>query len=134
MNPENTPNQKTLPRRRRWIGGANLPTRGGSRVNAGWSLAELVLEGDLLTLQLRGPLNRVFRSKALVAMPTEVDSVFPIDSSPLRFRGVGFRRSDGLEYYFKTGRAQEILPALRIARFNVSEKPQKATQIWHAKS
>ena len=117
------------PRVYNWIGGANVPTLGGLRVNAGYPLASLSLENTNITLRLRGRISFLFRSELLFAGPSDVSDVFAIESK-LRFRGVGFRRTDGHEFYFKTGRAKEILPVLHEAGFSVSELPKPASKIW----
>src|SRR3954471_24060727 len=103
----------------RWVGGANLPTCWGSRVNATSGLAELRLSGSTITLRLRGPLRRLTGGETLTATATDVESVFPIRSTfrlarfcflnPFRFRGVAFRTPDGREYYFKTREIDEIV-------------------------
>src|SRR6266540_7519767 len=64
-------------------------------------------------------LRRLTRAETLRAEPADLDTAFPIRSK-LRFRGVGFRRRDGREYYFKTWRIDEVLGALQAAGFPVS--------------
>ena len=116
---------------RRWVGGANVPTLGGLRVNASFPLAELILDRDSLQLRLRGPLNRFARAESIHVKPTDIAEVFPIRAS-FRFRGVGLRRLDGREYYFKTTRCDEILQDLSVAGFQVSWVSQPARKIWRA--
>jgi hypothetical protein len=102
-----------------WIGGANVPTTGGVRVNASIPLPELLLYGDTIELRLRGPLAKLARSAVLRAKPADLDSVFPIRSN-VRFHGVRFRRPDGREYYFKTTAIDLVLDALRVPGFGGS--------------
>src|SRR4051812_28160710 len=92
---------RTMPPRR-WIGGANIPTAGGFRVNASMPLAQLTIVSTTVELRLRGPLSRLGRPETLRAKPPDLHSVFPIRTRWWRFRGIGFRRLDGHEYYFKT--------------------------------
>jgi hypothetical protein len=118
---------------RRWVGGANVPTRGGYRVNAGMTLAELLFADGAVELRLRGPLARLTRAESFKVIASDLGAVFPIRSaSILRFRGVGFRRHDGREYYFKTARTDEILGVLDSAGFPVTPKAQPATKIWRS--
>lgn len=114
---------------RRWIGGASVPTLGGSRVNATEPLAALAIRGNMLELRLRGPLAKLARAETLQARPADLEEVFPIRSR-VRFRGVGFRRPDGREYYFKTWKIDEILDALAGRGFPVSLVNQPAAKIW----
>ena len=119
--------------RLRWIGGANLPTLGGRRVNASEFFAELVLDVNGLKLSLRGPLPRLTRAETLYAMPSDLSEVFPIRSR-LRFRGVGLRRPDGREYYFKTTQTDPILQALQARRFAVSWAARPLAKLWTLKA
>ena len=120
------------PPRLRWIGGANLPTVGGWRVNATEFFAELLLDHNSVELRLRGPLRRLTRAETLLAEPADLSDAFPIRSRA-RFRGVGFRRSDGREYYFKTSQIDPILRALQDLGFPVSMIDQPAAKIWRLK-
>jgi len=106
-----------------------MPTLGGSRVNASEFFAALTLAGAQVELRLRGPLAQLARAETLVAMPIDLEVVFPIRSR-VRFRGVGFRRVDGREYYFKTFKIDEILARLQAAGFPVSMEARPATKIW----
>jgi hypothetical protein len=99
----------------RWSGGANVPTRGGWRVNASTPLAELAVTGGLVVLRLRSPLATLCRAETLSARAADLRTVFPIRSKG-RFRGVGFRRLDGREYYFKTTQIDTILRVPRCCR------------------
>lgn len=116
----------------RWIGGASLPTVGGWRINATEFFAELLLDPSMLELRLRGPLVRLTRAETLRVGPTDLAEVFLIRSR-LRFRGVGFRRTDGREYYFKTAQTDTILRALRDFGFPVSTIAQPAAKLWRLK-
>ena len=117
------------PLRLRWIGGASLPTTGGWRVHASEFLAELLLEENWVELRLRGLLPRLTRAETLRAKPTDLSEAFPIRSR-ISFRGVGFRRPDGREYYFKTGQIDNILRALQDLSFPVSWIDQRASKLW----
>jgi len=123
---------ESSPSSRRWIGGANVPTRGGYRVNASLLLAELLVGDGELELRLRGPLTKLTRAETLRAKPADLDAVFPIRST-IRFRGVGFRRPDGREYYFKTTSTDEILRMLGSLGFPVTPEAQPASKIWRAR-
>lgn len=131
MNSDKRMGGPAVPASRRWIGGANVPTRGGFRVNASLLLAELAIDGDIVELRLRGPLGMLTRAETLRAKPVDLQSVFPIRST-VRFRGVGFRRPDLREYYFKTTRIDDVLDALRSVGFPVSTESQPAAKIWRA--
>jgi hypothetical protein len=120
------------PRRLRWIGGANLPTTHSWRVNATEFLAELVVDHNTVELRLRGPLPRLTSAESLRATPSNLQEVFPIRSRA-RFRGVGFRRPDGREYYFKTRQVDDVLHALQNMGFPVSTLAQPASKIWKLK-
>ena len=121
MNSDEYPDRAQYPWRLRWTGGANLPTSGGSRINASEFFAELAVRDGVVELRLRGRLGRLTRAETLRASRNDLKSVFPIRSRSrlgwLRFRGVGFRRVDDHEYYFKTRRTDEILAALRYGGF-----------------
>ncbi|MFI6833686.1 hypothetical protein ACIBG5_41695 [Kribbella sp. NPDC050241] len=119
--------------RLRWIGGANLPTLGGWRINASELFAELVLDDNTLKLSLRGPLPRLIRAETLSAAPSELSEVFPIRSS-FRFRGIGLRRPDGREYYFKTTQTDPILQALQARAFPVSPIVRRPAKLWTLKA
>jgi hypothetical protein len=88
----------------------------------------LIVDGDSLELRLRG-LARVVRAETLRARPADLEMVFDIRSR-FRFRGVGFRRRDGHEYYFKTFRVDEVLGVLQGAGFPVSPVDQPASKLW----
>jgi hypothetical protein len=125
--------QPTLPTERRWIGGANLPTKGGLRVNATIPLAELVVAADSVSLRFRGPLSKLTTAEVLVTTPSDIDSVYPISpKGALGYRGVGFRHSNGHDYYFKTSKADEILSVMREYGFQVSSQAQPANKVWRA--
>jgi hypothetical protein len=117
----------------RWVGGANLPTKGGWRINASEFLAELVVDHNFLLLRLRGPLPRLTRAETLRVDPVQLAEVFPIRAK-IRFRGVGFRRVDGREYYFKTLQIDNILHALQRFGFPVSPVAQPAAKLWRLRS
>jgi len=91
----------------------------------------LAINGDTVELRLRGPLGRIAHAETLQARPADLEQVFPIRSR-VRFRGVGFRRPDGREYYFKTRRIDVILDALRGCGFPVSSLNQPAAKLWRA--
>jgi hypothetical protein len=119
----------------RWIGGANLPTLRGSRVNATLPFAELKVGDGYVELRLRGPIPRLWRPETLVAKPGDLDLVWPIGqrrrlSAILRMRGVGFRRSDGHEWYFGTAAGQEILGVLEGQGFPVTRESGSARKVW----
>ncbi|MEU0094886.1 hypothetical protein [Kribbella sp. NPDC006257] len=59
--------------------------------------------------------------------PAQLAEVFPIRAK-IRFRGVGFRRVDGREYYFKTFHIDNILHALQRFGFPVSPVAQSAAK------
>ena len=102
-------------------------------MNASLLLAELALNDDTLELRLRGPLAKLTRAETLRAKSADLSAIFPIRSrSPLRFQGVGFRRPDGREYYFKTTATSEILNVFGSYGFPVSLEAQKAQKIWRA--
>ena len=113
----------------RWIGGANIPTRHGTRVNADIPLAELSVNSEIVTLRLRGVFSRLFRAEMLQSAPSDLVSIFPI-RAVLRFRGVGFERRNGDEYYFKTTRIDEILAVLDSRDFPVSLESRSAAKLW----
>jgi hypothetical protein len=117
----------------RWVGGANVPTTGGWRVNASQPLAELLVGDGGIVLRLRWRFARLAHAETLTATPTDLESVFIIQAkSVLRFRGIGFRRLDGREYYFKTLRGPAILPVLAAHGFRISPTQQRAAKIWRA--
>jgi hypothetical protein len=102
-------------------------------VNAGFSFAELVVSAESVSLRLRGPLSKVTRAGVLIAKPSDIESVFPIrPKRPLGFRGVGFRGSNGHDYYFKTTKSGEILNGLREFGYPVTSEAQPATKLWRA--
>jgi hypothetical protein len=72
------------------------------------------------------------RAETLRAKPEDLDVVFPIRST-FRFRGVGFRRPDGREYYFKTTSIDEVLAALGSLGFPVTPEAQPPSKIWRAR-
>ena len=115
--------------RRSWLGGANLPTLGGSRIDADLLFAELAIDGDIVVLRLRGPFARLTGAETLRAQRQDLESAFPIRSR-LGYRGVGFRRIDGREYYFKTTKSDEILAALQACGLPVSMSAQPAAKLW----
>ena len=119
----------SAPRRWSWVGGENVPTLGGSRVNASEPLAELSICASIVELRLRGPFARLARAETLRAVRQDLESAFPIRSK-VRFRGVGFRRVDGREYYFKTTKADEILAVLDQQGLPVSMTAQPAAKLW----
>ena len=121
--------------RQAWIGGANLPTTGGSRLNLGMIFAELTLTEGVVELRVRGPMRQVFRPVTLRASPVDLVDVWPIRprgwvASLFRFRGVGFLQSNQHEYYFKTFSIEDILGSLREAGFPVSEEARPAGKLW----
>jgi hypothetical protein len=119
---------------REWIGGANVPTIGGMRVNAGMPFARLTLGDGRVELRFRAFAGRLFRAEGLVAGPSELRSVWPIEGTGLRrylrFRGIGLRNADGHEYYFKTLAADDILRTLESEGFPVTWVVGPAAKIW----
>jgi hypothetical protein len=79
-----------MPHGYRWIGGANLPTRGGWRVNATAPFAAMSLKDGVVRLELRGSfLTRLFRAVPLQVDRSGVQSVFPVRYKlPSLFLGV----------------------------------------------
>ena len=100
-----------------------------SRINVGWGLARLVLAGNTLELRLTEPFG--WFAAPLRITPADVDEVFHIQPWwVLGLRGIGFTTPDSHEYYFKSGRAAEILPILRAAGFPVADARQPASKVW----
>jgi hypothetical protein len=78
-------------------------------------------------------MSRVTNAEVLLARPSEVESVYPIrQDGTNRYRGVGFRRPDGHDFYFfRKSKSDEILRVLRVSGFQVSEA-EWATKVWRA--
>ena len=61
------------------------------------------------------------KAEVLLTRPSDIESVYPIrPKGAVGFRGVGFRRSNGHDYYFKTSKSDEILSVLRACGIPVS--------------
>jgi hypothetical protein len=75
----------------------------------------------------------VTKAEVLLTTPSDIESVYPIrPKGALGYRGVGFRRSNGHDYYFKTSKSDEILSVLQACGFQVSGEAQPATKVWRA--
>jgi hypothetical protein len=116
----------------RWVGGLNLPTERGARVNASRPLAELISSGDVVRLRMRW-LWPLWHPEELEAQPADLDWVSQVEGW-IGMRGVGFRRLDGHEFYFKTDLwFTQILAVLSDRGFPVVTGIRKATKQWSSK-
>jgi hypothetical protein len=119
-----------------WIGGANVPTKGGGRVDLSLPFAELIVGKGYLELRLRGLIPRLWQPETLIAKPEDLELIWPIGnprriSALFRFVGVGFKRVDGEEFYFKTGSIRHILDCLEAAGFTITRVNGAARKVWH---
>jgi hypothetical protein len=102
------------------VGGVNLPTAGKRRLNATYPFGLLSVSSDnVLEVRLRSAISRFTRAESLQATPSGLLSVFPV-RSPKGYRGLGFQRTNGVEYYFHTRHIDEILVVLTRVGFSVS--------------
>jgi hypothetical protein len=113
---------------RRWNGGASVPTTGWTRLRASWPAGELTLTGDEVRLRVRW-LGRLFHADTLIARPGDVVWVSQFVAA-MAMRGVAFKVPNGREFYFLTGRIEEILAALVDAGFPVKSAVYSKTRIW----
>ncbi|MEU8713823.1 hypothetical protein [Streptomyces sp. NPDC048663] len=110
----------------RFIGGANIPSLLGWRLNATWPLGVLTIEGGRLHLCVRalGPFAKLFGIRPLECAAQEIAEVF-LCHGMFGTSGVGFRTEDTRYFYFLTGRIQDVLEVCRQQGFAVSDEKQR---------
>jgi hypothetical protein len=115
--------------RMRIVGGANMPTA-HLRINGTFPLGVLVISDHSVEVRLR---PSWFGAVPLIAGPADLRLVFPIRRAP-RQSGVGFRTSDGREWYFWTSKAssQSALELLSHLGYPISWTAESATKMWRA--
>jgi hypothetical protein len=97
------------------------------RVNATWPLAVLEVVGSRLSLRLRWP-GRLFGAEELSVTVDELTRVYPIQG--LMSSGVGFTNRDGRDFYFWTGKREEVLEILRGRGYPVSDTVERPSKVW----
>ena len=94
----------------RFVGGMNVATKAGGRLNATMPLAVLTVDSTSLTLHPRSfpiPMFTDFRVSLV-----NIAAAFPLAGSPFA-SGVGIQLSDGQLVYFWTFRQDRVLAVLR---------------------
>jgi hypothetical protein len=102
----------------KWTGGLNVPVSLG-RVSATFPIGSLELTGATLVFRIRPRWASSFLgARVLTVTPSDGALIFPVHQ--LAGIGIGIRPVGEAAWYFRTRAADEILPVLSSAGFEVS--------------
>jgi hypothetical protein len=114
----------------RLVGGANVPTRNGLRINLLWPSAVLEVTETKLLMQMRSPILHDL-AKRLDVTPGGVIVVFPVRG--ILLRGVGVTTLEDHDFFFWTHKRELVLDVLSAHNYPVDREVRRPRKAWRGR-